>query len=124
MKGPKHISEVFIEMAASNSDPLGRLLRKLPFIQAELLKRKIISLDDLSDDEIERLIEWDQRNGRKVRRRRRRKCTCVLIMIPSGESAGCGILTSPIIRFGPTAFPTTAAISESAQTLKKKCAES
>ena len=28
MKGPKHISEVFIEMAASNSDPLGRLLRK------------------------------------------------------------------------------------------------
>ena len=60
MKGPKHISEVFIEMAASNSDPLGRLLRKLPFIQAELLKRKIISLDDLSDDEIERLIEWDQ----------------------------------------------------------------
>lgn len=58
MKGPKHISEVFIEMAASNSDPLGRLLRKLPFIQAELLKRKIISLDDLSDDEIERLIEW------------------------------------------------------------------
>lgn len=58
MKGPKHISEVFIEMAASNSDPMGRLLRKLPFIQAELLKRKIISLDDLSDDEIERLIEW------------------------------------------------------------------
>lgn len=66
MKGPKHISEVFIEMAASNSDPLGRLLRKLPFIQAELLKRKIISLDDLSDDEIERLIEWDQRNGHNV----------------------------------------------------------
>jgi hypothetical protein len=73
MKGPKHISEVFIEMAASNSDPLGRLLRKLPFIQAELLKRKIISLDDLSDDEIERLIEWDQRNGRNARRRRRRR---------------------------------------------------
>ena len=60
MKGPKHISLVFIEMAASNSDPLGRPLRKLPFIQAELLKRKIISLDDLSDDEIERFIEWDQ----------------------------------------------------------------
>lgn len=44
MKGTKHISEVFIEMAASNSDPLGRLLRRLPFIQAELLKRKIITL--------------------------------------------------------------------------------
>ena len=73
MKGPKHISEVFIEMAASNSEPLGRLLRKLPFIQAELLKRKIISLDDLSDEEIERLIEWDQQhNGRRRRRRRRR----------------------------------------------------
>ena len=57
MKGTKHISEIFIEMAASNSDPLGRLLRRLPFIQAELLKRKIISLDDLSDEEIERLIE-------------------------------------------------------------------
>ena len=73
MKGPKHISEVFIEMAASNSDPLGRFLRKLPFILAELLKHKIISLDDLSDDEIERLIEWNQRNGRNVRRRRRRR---------------------------------------------------
>lgn len=73
MNRTKHISEVFIEMAASNSDPLGRLLRRLPFIQAELLKRKIISLDDLSDDEIERLIEWDQQqNGRRRRRRRRR----------------------------------------------------
>ena len=72
MKGAKHISEIFIEMAASNSDPLGRLLRRLPFIQAELLKRKIISLDDLSDEEIERLIEWDQQhNGRRRRRRRR-----------------------------------------------------
>lgn len=73
MNRTKHISEVFIEMAASNSDPLGRLLRRLPFIQAELLKRKIISLDDLSDDEIERLIEWDQQqNGRRRIRRRRR----------------------------------------------------
>lgn len=72
MKGTKHISEIFIEMAVSNSDPLGRLLRRLPFIQAELLKRKIISLDDLSDEEIERLIEWDQQhNGRRRRRRRR-----------------------------------------------------
>ena len=71
MKGPKHISEVFIEMAASNSDPMGKLLRRLPFIQTELLRRKIISLDDLSDEEIERLVEWDQRNGRKRRRRRR-----------------------------------------------------
>ncbi|MBO5107356.1 MAG: hypothetical protein J6B97_02840 [Bacteroidales bacterium] len=72
MKGAKHISEIFIEMAASNSDPLGRLLRRLPFIQAELLKRKIISLDDLSDEEIERLIAWDQHhNGRRRRRRRR-----------------------------------------------------
>ena len=42
MKGTKHISEIFIEMAASNSDPLGRLLRRLPFIQAELLKRKSV----------------------------------------------------------------------------------
>ena len=73
MNTTKHISDVFIEMAASNSDPLGRFLRKLPFILAELLKHKIISLDDLSDDEIERLIEWDQRNGRKIRRRRRRR---------------------------------------------------
>lgn len=72
MNKTKHISEVFIEMAASNNDPLGKILRKLPFIQAELLKRKIISLDDLSDDEIERLVEWDQRNNRSRRRRRRR----------------------------------------------------
>lgn len=73
MNRTKHISEVFIEMAASNSDPLGRLLRRLPFIQEELLKRKIISLDDLSDDEIERLIEWDQQQNSRRRRRRRRR---------------------------------------------------
>lgn len=72
MNKTKQISEVFIEMAASNNDPLGKILRKLPFIQAELLRRKIISLDDLSDDEIERLVEWDQRNNRNRKRRRRR----------------------------------------------------
>ena len=57
MSEPKHISEVIIKIASDPKDDFGKVLRHCPFIQQELLKRKIISLEDLSDEEIENLSE-------------------------------------------------------------------
>lgn len=57
MKEPQHISEVIIKIAADPKDDFGKVLRQCPFIQAELLRRKIISLDDLSDGQIDSLCE-------------------------------------------------------------------
>jgi hypothetical protein len=54
---PKSISQIMCEMAANASEPMGKLLRKCPVIQAELLHQGRISLDDLSDDELDRLVE-------------------------------------------------------------------
>lgn len=51
------IGNVIIAIAADNKDALGKVLRQLPSIQEELLKRKLFSLDDLSDKEIENLSE-------------------------------------------------------------------
>ena len=51
------IGNVIIAIAADNKDALGKVLRQLPSIQEELLKRTLISLDDLSDKEIENLSE-------------------------------------------------------------------
>ena len=51
------IGNVIIAIAADNKDALGKVLRQLPSIQEELLKRKLISLDDLSAKEIENLSE-------------------------------------------------------------------
>lgn len=65
MSQPTQIGEIFIQIAANPSDPTGNTLRQLPGIQAELLLRKIISLDDLTDEQISRLIEWDQQQSSK-----------------------------------------------------------
>ena len=60
MKEPQHISEILLKIAADSTDPFGCVLRRCPFIQAELIKRKLMSLDDLTDEQIDALIEWDQ----------------------------------------------------------------
>lgn len=65
MSQPTQIGEIFIQIAADPNDPTGNILRQLPSIQAELLHRKIISLDDLTDEQISRLIEWDQQQNPK-----------------------------------------------------------
>lgn len=65
MSQPTQIGEIFIQIAADPNDPTGNTLRQLPSIQAELLRRKIISLDDLTDEQISRLIEWDQQQNSK-----------------------------------------------------------
>ena len=55
MSAPKHISEVIIKIASDPNDDFGKVLRQCPFIQEELLKRKIISLNDLTDEQIDTL---------------------------------------------------------------------
>lgn len=65
MSQPTQIGEIFIQIAVDTNNPTGSVLRQLPSIQAELLRRKIISLDDLTDEQISRLIEWDQQQNYK-----------------------------------------------------------
>lgn len=51
------IGNVIIAIAADKNDDLGKVLRQLPSIQKELLKQGIISLDDLTEEQIEVLME-------------------------------------------------------------------
>jgi len=57
MKEPKLISEILADMAMNPNEPMIRVLRKCPCIQAELLKKRRISLDDLSNEELDKVIE-------------------------------------------------------------------
>lgn len=60
MRQPKHISEVMHQLVLNNpNDPFAQILRHCPFFQIEMLKRGYISLDDLTDEEIDRLIQCD-----------------------------------------------------------------
>lgn len=67
MSQPKLLSEVMLEIASNPNDPFGKVLRQCPFIQAELIHRKKMSLDDLTDEQIDRLIDWDQKEGGQQR---------------------------------------------------------
>lgn len=67
MSQPKLLSEVMLEIASNPKDPFGKVLRQCPFIQAELIHRKKMSLDDLTDEQIDRLIDWDQKEGGQQR---------------------------------------------------------
>lgn len=67
MSKPRKLSEVMLDMASNPNDPFGKVLRRCPPIQAELIRRKKISLDDLTDRQIDRLIEWDQKHGGEAR---------------------------------------------------------
>lgn len=60
MSQPRPLSDILLQIAADPTDPFGRTLRQCPFIQAALIKQKLMSLDDLTDEQIDRLIEWDQ----------------------------------------------------------------
>ena len=60
MSNPKHISEVMHQLVLNNpNDPFAQILRHCPFIQIEMLKKGYISLDDLTDEEIDHLIAYD-----------------------------------------------------------------
>lgn len=67
MSQPQHISEIMLKIAADSNDQFGKVLRRCPFIQAELIHRKLMSLDDLTDEQIDQLIEWDQKNDKHGR---------------------------------------------------------
>lgn len=60
MSQPQHISEIMLQIAANPNDSMGKALRRCPFIQAELIKQKKMNLNDLTDEQIDHLIEWDQ----------------------------------------------------------------
>lgn len=57
MSKPKHIRDIMVAIAANPKDDFARVLRQCPFIQEELLKREIISLDDLTDEQIDCLCD-------------------------------------------------------------------
>ena len=63
MSQPLHISEIILQIAADPKDQLGQTLRRCPLIQAELIRRKMMSLDDLTDEQIANLIDWDQKQN-------------------------------------------------------------
>lgn len=60
MSQPKHISEVMHQLVLNSpNDPYAQILRHCPFFQVEMLKRGYMSLDDLTDAELDRLVECD-----------------------------------------------------------------
>lgn len=65
MSQPTSIGELMLQVAADPKESMGAVLRQCPFIQAELIRRKKMSLDDLTDEQIDRLIAWDQKEGKE-----------------------------------------------------------
>lgn len=60
MNDPKHISEVMHQLVLNNpNDTFALILRHCPFIQIEMLRQGYISLNDLTNEEIDNLIEYD-----------------------------------------------------------------
>lgn len=60
MSQPMHLSEVMHQLVLNNpNDPWAQVLRHCPFVQVEMIKKGYMSLDDLSDEELDRLIALD-----------------------------------------------------------------
>lgn len=57
MSEPKRIGDIMVAIAADPTDDFAKVLRQCPFIQEELLKRKIISIDDLTDKQLDILYD-------------------------------------------------------------------
>ena len=57
MSEPKRIGDIMVAIAADPTDDFAKVLRQCPFIQEELLKRKIISIDDLTDEQLDILYD-------------------------------------------------------------------
>lgn len=59
MSQPKHISEVLHQLVLNNpDDPYAQILRHCPFMQMQMIKDGYMSLDDLTDEEIDRLGDF------------------------------------------------------------------
>ena len=63
MSKPRHILEIMLDIASDPNDSFGKVLRQCPFIQAELIRSKKMSLDDLTDEQIDRLIDWNEKEA-------------------------------------------------------------
>ena len=73
MSQPQHISEVMHQLVLNNpNDPWAQILRQCPFIQLAMLKKGYMSLDDLTDEEIDRLIQCDL-DGLDIKELRRKE---------------------------------------------------
>lgn len=73
MSQPQHISEVMHQLVLNNpNDPCAQILRQCPFIQLAMLKKGYMSLDDLTDEEIDRLIQCDL-DGLDIKELRRKE---------------------------------------------------
>lgn len=63
MKNPVSIGTLIIHIASDPKDDLGKVLRQLPFVQEQLLAQGKMSLEDLSDEQLDRLIgtvfDWE-----------------------------------------------------------------
>ncbi len=60
MKQPQIISEVMHQLVLNSpKDPYAQILRRCPFIQADMLRKGYMFLDDLTDEEIDRIITLD-----------------------------------------------------------------
>lgn len=56
MSATKSIGQIIAEMTSNQNSPVGRTLAQCPCVKAMLLRQGGISFDDLSDDEIEKLM--------------------------------------------------------------------
>lgn len=57
MKQPQIISEVMHQLVLNSpKDPYAQILRRCPFIQAQMLQEGYMSLDELSDEELDHII--------------------------------------------------------------------
>ena len=58
MSEPKLLKDIMLDITADPKDEMGAVLRKCPFIQAELMARGQMSFDDLTDEETDKLVDW------------------------------------------------------------------
>ena len=57
MSEPKLIKDIILDIAIDKSEPVGKTFVKCPVVQAELIKRGILNLEDLCDEQIHNIIE-------------------------------------------------------------------
>jgi hypothetical protein len=58
MAEPKSIKDLMVAIAADPKNEYAAVLRKCPFMQAELMSRGLMSFDDLTTEESDRLVDW------------------------------------------------------------------
>lgn len=65
MKEPMIIGDIMTLMAANPKDEFGKCLRQCPFMQEKLMSLGLMSFDDLTVEESDRLTEWYYENHKE-----------------------------------------------------------